>query len=133
MALYTYSTKDRSRSVVRSYPIGTQPQKVREDGVTLYRDIGADMPNTSIPACWPQKSFAAGVHPKAIGKAMALDRKLGVEARYDKRGAVEFRDQGHKNLFMKAHGMADYNAGYRDVAPGQSARWKDQPKPETSD
>lgn len=57
---------------------------------------------------WPLVSNAAGVHPKQIGEAMALDKKLGVgDTEYTPAGDVKFSSRDHRRRWLHAHDMID--------------------------
>lgn len=118
MARYSYSNADRSLTVIRSYPIGKQPKRIRLGEQTLHRDIAADMPRNAGLGTYPRKSHAMGVHPSQIKEAMARDRELGVPVNYASTGAVEFTSRGQEQKWMHAHGFCDNDAGYGDSAPG---------------
>lgn len=112
---------DRVEEVAR--PICDRNDAVRCprcEAVLCYRDIPAEHKGSKdTPGCWPMKSWAAGVNPDEIPRAVAAANEGGVPTDFcPKTGDVIFTSRKHRRDYLnKVRGMHDRNAGYGDPAP----------------
>lgn len=111
MPLYTYSSKDRSMSVTRFFPIGTNPRKVRHKGRTLYHDIAGDQRgHRATPGNWPKLSVALGVDPTQCLEAEKQAAELGIPTDFDREsGDAVIRSEKHLRKLAKALGFRSKN------------------------
>lgn len=57
---------------------------------------------------WPQWSMAAGCPPHQLDEQRAADKRNGLHGyEYNAEGEVRFDSPGHKERYLKAHGMYD--------------------------
>ncbi len=117
MVTYIYTSKDSKVSVTCSFAMGEQPGRVRRAGKWCYRDLAAEVPGGHRSSCWPQRSWACGVHPDQRKEAMKYCAEQGVPVEFDRRGDAVLTSQKHRARVHKALGLYDRNAGYGDRAP----------------
>lgn len=67
-----------------------------------------------LPACWPQTSEAAGVHPKQVEEERARCKRLGLGATVNADGTVTFADRAQRREYLRGSRMHDNSGGYGD-------------------
>lgn len=115
MPLYTYTADDGDFILIESKVHAQRPEKIRRRArngrrKTFTRNVAADHANFdhTYGRGWPRFSDAMGVHPSQVKEAEAADKKLGVPANYAPDGRIEFRNKGHQERWLRAHGYVNF-------------------------
>jgi hypothetical protein len=71
---------------------------------------GVEVNTNCLPACWPMKSMAMGVHPKQVAAENARLAQAGCKAYHQKNGKLVIPDRAARSQAMRLKGMRDHNA-----------------------
>lgn len=118
MAEFCYSTRDRSYSETRTYPLGKAPRRVRiKQGkrlVTLYHDLAGEVssrrPDLRGQQTWPLHSVGASVHPKQIPQFTEHLKRSGVPTQFDPKGRPVFTSPSHQHKALQAMGLFNHDS-----------------------
>jgi len=120
--IYCFRDKKTGMATEKHWTVAELEKRTRQDGsfvdndgVIWDRDYETELGVVSGCSNWPMKSDAAGVHPSQIKEASENAARKGVPTRFDSQtGQAIFESRGHRQKYLKAHGLRDRNAGYGD-------------------
>jgi hypothetical protein len=127
MARYSYETDDGD-VIEESFAMGEAPCMIRlPDGrvarKNLSHDYGTPLEKKQRSArrldvnTYPQKAYSIAVDPSQAKSANELLVSRGAKPCFNDMGVPEIADRADRNAHCKARGIADFDAGYGDVAP----------------
>jgi len=107
--IYCFRDKKTGMATEKHWTVAELEKRTRQDGSFVDND------GVIWDSNWPMKSDAAGVHPSQIKEASENAARKGVPTRFDSQtGQAIFESRGHRQKYLKAHGLRDRNAGYGD-------------------
>jgi hypothetical protein len=111
MPTYCFTSESGRKTVERPFPCGKAPSRIRESGVTYWRDIAAEHSEKQpVADAWTKHySFSMGArterHEREIGtKCVAA----GLDCQFDKHGRLRVNSASHQRKLMKVVLGTDY-------------------------
>ena len=128
MPEYSYTNDVAGATILKFFPMGKQPEKVKAHGLVWRRDIAADH-RKSLSAehyqgnLWKGKeNCMSGVPAKQLPALLSKLKNDGIkdvpDFKPDRHGMMQpvYTSRGQRNQYIKARGLRDMDAGYGDYA-----------------